>query len=51
MNIEDYVVENFLDDLKRIESDLNNSTIYASTIRNAKILVADLEYYYEEAKQ
>lgn len=48
MSVDDYIVDELLDDLKRIESDLNNSTIYAGTIKTAKILVANLEYYYEK---
>ena len=51
MGIEDYIVNNLLDNLKMVESDLQNSTIYSSTIRTAKILVADLEYYYEKVKE
>ena len=51
MNIDTYIIDELLDDLKRIESDLENSTIYTSTIKTAKILVANLEYYYEEAKK
>lgn len=49
--IDDYMLEELLDDLKRIESDLSCSTIYTSTIKTAKILVANLEYCYEEAKK
>ena len=49
--IDDYMLENLLDDLKRIESDLQNSTIYSSTIKTAKILAVNLEYYYEKAKE
>lgn len=51
MGIEDYIIDDLLEDLKRIESDLQNSTIYSSTIKTAKILVANLEYYYEKAKE
>lgn len=49
--IDDYMLKELLDDLKRIESDLQNSTIYNSTIKAAKILVANLEYCYEKAKE
>ena len=51
MNIDDYYIEELLDDLKTIESDLNCSTIYLSTIKTAKIFLANLEYQYEEAKR
>lgn len=51
MGIEDYIIDNLLEDLKRIESDLQNSTIYSSTIRTAKMLAIDLEYCYEKAKE
>ena len=49
--IDDYMLENLLDDLKRIESDLQNSSIYTSTIKTAKMLAINLEYYYERAKE
>ena len=49
--IDDYMLEELLDDLNRIESDLQNSTIYSSTIKTAKIFVANLEYCYEKAKE
>jgi len=51
MEIDEYYIEDILDDLNDIKQDLEDCKIYSSTIRNAKILVADLEYYYEEAKQ
>ena len=51
MSIEDYIIDDLLEDLKRIESDLQNSTIYSSTIKTAKILAVNLEYYYEKAKE
>ena len=51
MGIEDYIIDNLLKDLKRIENDLQNSTIYSSTIKTAKILAVNLEYYYEKAKE
>ena len=51
MGIEDYIIDDLLEDLKRIESDLQNSTIYSSTIRTAKMLAINLEYYYENAKE
>ena len=51
MGIEDYIINDLLDDLERIKSDLDNSTIYSSTIKTAKILVANLEYYYEKGKE
>lgn len=49
--IDDYMLEELLEDLKRIESDLQNSSIYTSTIKTAKILVANLEYCYENGKE
>lgn len=49
--IDNYMLEELLDDLQRIESDLQNSTIYSSTIKTAKMLAINLEYCYEKAKE
>lgn len=51
MRIEDYIVDDLLEYLKRIESDLQNNIIYSDTIKTAKILAVYLEYYSEKAKE
>ena len=51
MEIDEYYIEELLDDLNDIKQDLEDCKIYSSTIKTAKIFLANLEYQYEEAKR
>ena len=45
--IDDYMLDDLLDDLKRIESDLQNSTIYSSTIPSIILIPLFFRTYWE----